>query len=113
MSTARSGSAAISPTLGTRLANSALGQRFKKIVFQSRGPEAGEVFLNQRRVFALPTSAGLMFGGLLVALLLGSINYTLSLGYGLTFLMASLTCACDRRASKRYSPATSRSSTSC
>jgi uncharacterized protein (DUF58 family) len=31
-----------------------------------------------------------MFGGLLVALLLGSINYTLSLGYGLTFLMASV-----------------------
>jgi uncharacterized protein (DUF58 family) len=60
------------------------------MIFQPRGPEAGEVFLNQRRVFVLPTGAGLLYAGLLVALLLGSINYLLSLGFLLTFLMASI-----------------------
>ena len=74
----------------TRLSASPLVVRFQKLVFQPRGPEAGEVFLNQRRVFALPTSAGLLFAAMLIALLLGSINYTLSLGFGLTFLMASI-----------------------
>jgi uncharacterized protein (DUF58 family) len=76
--------------LRERFLASRLGQYASKLVFQPRGPEGGEVFLNQRRVFALPTSAGLLFGVMLVALLLGSINYNLSLGFGLTFLMASI-----------------------
>ena len=60
-------------------------------VFQPRGVEAGEVFLNQRRVFILPTRAGLILGAMLIALLLGSINYSLSLGFALTFLVAAVT----------------------
>ena len=46
--------------------------------------------LGQRRVYILPTSAGLMFGVTLVLLLIGSINYNLSLGYVLTFLLAGI-----------------------
>ncbi len=48
------------------------------------------MFLNQRRVFIVPTRAGLILGLMLVALLLGSINYSLSLGYALTFLVAGI-----------------------
>jgi uncharacterized protein (DUF58 family) len=51
--------------------------------------DRGEVELNQRRVYILPTRAGLGFGALLVALLVGSINYTLGLGFGLTFVAAA------------------------
>jgi uncharacterized protein (DUF58 family) len=51
--------------------------------------DGGEVVLGQRRVYILPTGAGLGFGGLLVVLLIGSINYDLGLGYGLTFLAAA------------------------
>jgi len=53
--------------------------------------DAGEVVLSQRRVFILPTRAGIGFAVLLLVLLIGSINYTLSLGFALTFL--ALSCA--------------------
>lgn len=67
-----------------------LVRRLSAKIFQPRGTEAGEVFLNQRRVFILPTRAGLLLALMLVALLLGSINYSLSLGFGLTFLVVSV-----------------------
>lgn len=53
--------------------------------------DAGEVVLSQRRVFILPTRAGIGFAVLLLVLLIGSINYALGLGFGLTFL--ALSCA--------------------
>jgi uncharacterized protein (DUF58 family) len=54
------------------------------------GPEAGEVLLDRRRVYILPTTAGLAFGVAVLILLVGSINYGLQLGYLLTFLVASM-----------------------
>jgi len=63
---------------------------FRTWLFQLRGPEPGEVVLVQRRIFILPTRAGLLFAFVLVLMLTGSINYTLSLGFILTFLLASL-----------------------
>ena len=51
--------------------------------------DEGEVVLGQRRVYILPTGAGFGFAALLVALLIGSINYSLGLGFGLTFLAAA------------------------
>ncbi len=57
-----------------------------------RGPriDTGRVTLNRRRIYILPTRRGLFFGLLLLLLLLGSINYALSLGFVLTFLLAGL-----------------------
>jgi uncharacterized protein (DUF58 family) len=46
------------------------------------------VELTQRNVYILPTRAGLLFAFTLVVLLIASINYQLSLGYLLTFLLA-------------------------
>jgi len=77
-------------TFYSRASNSRLASRIRTAVFQPRGPEAGDVFLNQRRVFVLPTRPGLALSVMLVALLLGSINYSLSLGFGLTFLVAAV-----------------------
>jgi uncharacterized protein (DUF58 family) len=51
--------------------------------------DRGEVELNQRRVYVLPTRAGLGFSALLLALLIGSVNYSLGLGFGLTFVAAA------------------------
>lgn len=58
-------------------------------LFQLRDAEPGEVFLHQRRVFIIPTAAGLALGVMLVALFIGAVNYTLSLGFALTFLIAA------------------------
>jgi uncharacterized protein (DUF58 family) len=56
---------------------------------RSTARDKGEVELNQRRVYILPTRAGLGFGGLLLTLLVGSVNYNLGLGFGLTFVAAA------------------------
>jgi uncharacterized protein (DUF58 family) len=53
-------------------------------------PERGAVVLTQQRIYILPTRYGLLFGGALALMLVGSINYQLSLGYILTFLLAGM-----------------------
>lgn len=58
-------------------------------LFKPSAPEPGEIVLTQRRVFILPSKAGLGLAVLLVAMFIGSINYNLSLGFGLTFLIAA------------------------
>ena len=61
-------------------------QRF----FVGDGKQHAPYLLTQRRVYILPTKQGLAFALLLFIMLLGSINYSNSLGYFLTFLLASL-----------------------
>jgi uncharacterized protein (DUF58 family) len=53
-------------------------------------PERGTVVLVHRRVYIVPARLGWMFGATLLVLLVGSINYALALGFGLTFLLAGL-----------------------
>ncbi|HEU0187191.1 MAG TPA: DUF58 domain-containing protein [Gallionellaceae bacterium] len=66
----------------------ALQQKFRTWLFRPK-IESGTVTLNQRRIFILPTRQGLGFGFVLLLMLLGDINYNLSLGYVLTFLLAT------------------------
>jgi len=54
------------------------------------GPFADPVNLTQRRIFILPTRQGILFAIVLGIMLIGSINYNNSLGYLLTFLLASI-----------------------
>src|SRR3990167_6043852 len=51
-------------------------------------PDVG--ILDRRHVYILPTRSGLLFGLLLAGMLIGSINYTLSLGFVLTFWLGGL-----------------------
>jgi uncharacterized protein (DUF58 family) len=62
-------------------------------LWRQHGPETGEVFLHQRRVYIVPTGAGAGFGLLLLVLLIGSINYNLGLGFALTFTAAACAVA--------------------
>ncbi len=68
----------------------AIRNHFERWLFQLRGPEPGVIVLLQRRVFILPTRQGVMFAAMLLLMLTGSINYNLSLGFILTFLLASM-----------------------
>lgn len=68
----------------------ALKSRFTTWLFQHRGPESGAIVLSQRRVFILPSRLGAMFGVVLLMMLIGAINYTLSLGFVLTFMLVAL-----------------------
>jgi len=59
-------------------------------IFRASVPEASPVTLVQRRIFILPTRHGYVFALTVLLLLLASINYTLSLGFLLTFLLGSM-----------------------
>ena len=67
-----------------------LSSKLYRWLFRLRGPESSPIFLNQRRIFILPTWEGLVFASTLFAMLIASINYGLSLGYLLTFLLAGV-----------------------
>ena len=49
--------------------------------------------LTQRNIYIVPSRAGLMFGVVLLLLLVVAINYQLSLGFALTFLLAGSAAA--------------------
>ncbi len=66
-----------------------LKQRFRLWLFRNR-MESGAIILTQRRIFILPTRQGWSLAFLLLLMLLGDLNYNLSLGYVLTFLLAMM-----------------------
>src|SRR3954471_16074099 len=59
-------------------------------LFQLGGDPVASVVLVQRRIFIVPSRHGLLFVGALALMLSGSINYNLSLGFILTFLLGAL-----------------------
>ena len=67
-----------------------LRQRIADWIFRARFPEHPPVVLIQRRIFILPSRTGYFFAFVLTLLLVASINYSLSLGYLLTFLLAGM-----------------------
>lgn len=67
-----------------------LRQKLRRLIFLEHKPESGVVFLNQRRVFTLPSKAGWAYVLLLLVLFVASTNYNLSLGFALTFVLASV-----------------------
>jgi uncharacterized protein (DUF58 family) len=67
-----------------------LRQHVSDWIFRVASPEVAPVTLVQRRIFILPTRQGYGFAFTLLLLLLASINYNLSLGFLLTFLLGSM-----------------------
>jgi len=65
-------------------------KKIRQVVLLDRKAEAGTVTLTQRRVFTFPNRAGLSFLLVLVILYITSINYNLSLGFALTYLLTSI-----------------------
>jgi len=52
--------------------------------------ESGPVRLGRRRIYILPTRSGMTFALVLLAMLIGAMNYGNSLAYALTFLLAGM-----------------------
>lgn len=67
-----------------------LRESFVRWAVRVRTPESAPIILTQRRVYVLPTLAGLSYGTALIVILLGAMNYNLSLGHALVFLLAGL-----------------------
>lgn len=67
-----------------------LHESFVRWALRVRPPEPAPIILTQRRVYVLPTRAGLAYATALGVILLGAMNYNLSLGHALVFLLAGL-----------------------
>ncbi len=65
-------------------------ERIRRWLSTLGGSPALPVVLDRRRIFVLPTGPGLAFACALLAMLLTAINYTLSLGFALVFMLAGL-----------------------
>lgn len=65
-------------------------QAFWRRLLRRDAPEAGPVTLGRRRIYIIPTRTGLVFALLLLAMLIGAINYQNSLAFVLTFLLTGL-----------------------
>lgn len=59
-------------------------------LIRGRGAETGSIVLDRRRIYILPTRLGMAFALSMLAMLIGSINYGLSLGYALTFMLGGV-----------------------
>jgi hypothetical protein len=67
-----------------------LHENFVRWAMRVRPPEPAPIVLSQRRVYVLPTPAGVAYTMALCVILLGAMNYNLSLGHALVFLLAGL-----------------------
>lgn len=67
-----------------------LDARLQSWILRHDKPQSGVITLNRRRVYIVPTQPGFLFGMVLLAMLLASINYQLSLGYLFTFLVGAV-----------------------
>lgn len=56
--------------------------------------QPGPILISRRRVYILPTRFGYFFAFMALIMLLGSMNYSNSMGFVLTFLLASLGLVC-------------------
>ena len=68
----------------------ALRRALDRWLFRLHGAETGSIVLAQRRIFILPSGYGIAYVVALLLMLTGSINYNLSLGFVLTFLLGAL-----------------------
>jgi len=80
--------AAASPASG--LSFLPLRTPFMRRVFRLRAVEPLPFTLVARRIYILPTGQGVAFGLLLLGMLLGSMNYGLSMGFLFTFLLMGM-----------------------
>lgn len=67
-----------------------LRQFFQRWLFRFGVDEQVPIVLKQRRIFIVPTRTGLLFAVVLAVMLIGAINYDLSLGHALVFLLAGV-----------------------
>ena len=64
--------------------------RLHRWIFRRGRDEQSPIVLTQRRIFIVPTAAGALFALVLAVMLIGAVNYDLSLGHALVFLLVGL-----------------------
>ena len=67
-----------------------LRRRFDHWARERQGADRGPVTLGRRRLYILPSAQGVLYGLTVFVMLMGSMNYSNSMGFMLTFLLAAL-----------------------
>lgn len=62
----------------------------RRWLFRQQPDRQLPIELTQRRIYILPTGAGLLFAAVLTVMLIGAINYNLGLGHALVFLLTAI-----------------------
>ena len=70
-----------------------LSKKFRQRLFRNRPEDALPLTIHHKRIYILPTKRGWVFLASLLLMLISSINYALSLGYALSFLLTGLFAA--------------------
>jgi len=63
---------------------------FKRFLRAAKLDKQGLITIGPRQIYILPTRFGIMFGTLVIAMLIGAINYANNLGYLLTFFLGAI-----------------------
>jgi uncharacterized protein (DUF58 family) len=74
----------------TAVAEQSWTKRWRQRLWRLDAADRGPIVLRHRRIYILPTRRGLALIATLAIMLLTSMNYSLSLGHALTFLVAGL-----------------------
>jgi uncharacterized protein (DUF58 family) len=77
-------------TLGNASASARWLAQLRQRAFRTEPTDRGAVVLRHERIYVLPTRRGAMFLATLFMMLLTSLNYALSLGFVVVFLLAGL-----------------------
>lgn len=67
-----------------------LAARGRDWVQHRQGTDSGQIELHSRRIYILPTRAGLAYGAIVLILLLSSMNFSNNMGFALTFLLTGI-----------------------
>ncbi len=79
--------------MSTASAERSLLARWRQRMWRTEARDRGPVVLRHQRIYILPTRLGLAVIVTLTIMLLTAMNYSLSLGYALTFLVAGVVAA--------------------
>jgi uncharacterized protein (DUF58 family) len=79
--------------MSTATAKPSLIARWRQRLWRLEPADRGPMVLKHQRIYILPTRRGLALMATLTIMLLTAMNYALSLGYALTFLIAGLIAA--------------------
>src|SRR5438477_543525 len=79
--------------MSTATSVQSLARRWRQRMWRLDAADRGPIVLRHHRIYILPTRRGLALIATLAIMLLTSMNYALSLGHALTFLVAGLVAA--------------------
>ncbi len=67
---------------------------YRQRLFRTSASDSLPITLRHQRIYILPTRLGMAMGAVVLLMLVASINYRLSLGYALSFILTGLFASC-------------------